>query len=643
MSSSKLFFLTTSRRPSFALCCAIALMLVVFSGCTSQLSSDLNSSVTADRETAEEIQELLTSAEGAESPERDQTYLEAASLLVAIGEDDWARNIFGSIDSDILFAEEFVEYTLLYSRIAIDDDAYFLAQRILTNPRVEQQWEQLDPATKRTVVSRRAELFALLGDSKESVTERIRLSALDLTEEEQDENKDALWQSLMSISEYELQRLSKESQDRSAQGWYSLAALTKNNESDLGRQQETVDNWIAQWPDHPASRRLPSDLRLLRQLVEEQPKIVGILLPLSGPYGATGKAIRDGIMAGYFDAKNKNGRTPAIKLYDTANGNINDIYDTAISQGAEAIIGPLLKQNIEELFYRLDLPVTTLALNSGDSEYGYPTNLYQFGLPVEDEAEQIAERAWLEGHRNAMVLIKQSDTGQRAGDTFTRVWEELGGKVVQRSSFGDKVDYQRVVKNSLLVSDSENRARQIRRLLGSGIKFEEARRRQDLDLIFMMARPQEAQLLKPTLNFHFASNIPVYATRHIYTGSDAGSMSEDLNGIRFTTLPWWFDDNNDIKDAIIKNANPNPSYQQFYAMGLDAYRVQPRLKQLELVQGARFYGSTGALRLNTKRQITRQQTWVEISEGKVALMPDLVLEVDIDSYSEIDPNSRPEL
>ncbi len=642
MSSSTL--LPAARRlPSFILCLSMVLALLIFSGCSTQRSSDTGSTSVVSKETAEQIQELLTAAENADSPERDQTYLKAATLLVDIGENDWARNILGSIDSDVLFNEDFVEYTLLFSRIAIDDDAYFLAQRILTNPRVEQQWDQLDPTAKRTLVARKAELFALLGDSKESVAERIRLSALDITEEEQDKNKDALWQSLMSIPNDELGSLSQESQDRTAEGWYSLAFLSKTNESDLERQQKTIDTWMVQWPDHPASARLPSDLRLLKQLVEEQPQSIAVLLPLSGPYGATGKAIRDGIMASYFDAKNKNNRTPEIKLYDTANGSISDIYDTAINQGAEAIIGPLLKQNIEELFYRLDLPVTTLALNSGDSEYGYPTNLYQFGLPVEDEAAQIAERAWLEGHRNAMILVQETDTGQRAAETFTRVWEELGGNVVQRSSFGDKVNYQRVVKNSLLITESEDRARQLRRLLGGTIKFEEPRRRQDLDLIFMMARPEEAQLLKPTLNFHFASNIPVYATRHIYSGSKAGKLSQDLNGIRFTTLPWWFDDNNEIKRVILQNSNPNPSYQQFYAMGIDAYRAQPRIKQLELVQGARFYGMTGILRLNTQRQIVRQQTWVEISKGQVSLMPDVILEADIDSYSETDPNNRSSL
>jgi len=195
---------------------------------------------------------------------------------------------------------------------------------------------------------------------------------------------------------------------------------------------------------------------------------------------------------------------------------------------------------------------------------------------------------------------------------------------VQSSYFSDQVDYQDVVKKSLLISDSEERAKQIRQLLGGSIKFEEPRRRQDLDLIFMMARPSEAQLLKPTLNFHFASNIPVYATRHVYTGVQDSKINKDLNGIRFTTFPWWFDNNSEVKQAIMRNANPSPTYQQFYAMGVDTYRIYPRLKQLEQVTGAKFYGNTGALSMTTDRRLTREQIWVLIADSVATPLPTVV-------------------
>ncbi|WP_460233912.1 penicillin-binding protein activator [Aurantivibrio plasticivorans] len=581
-------------------------------------------------EVSEKVGQLMTEAQSLDSPERDQRYLQAARLLVDAGEDDWARNILGSIDSDILFDADFVDYTLMYSRITIDDAAYFLAQRILTNPRIEQQWVKLNPEFVQTLRERRAELFALLGDSTDSVNERINLSLLALSDEERVANQNAIWQSLMAVPQDELERLSLESTDPIAQGWYTLAAISKNNDDDISAQLDTIQRWEQQWPNHPASQSLPSDLNLLKQLVAERPKVIGLLLPLSGPYGNTGQAVRDGFMAAYYTANGRSSFTPEVRIFDTHAQPINDVYDLAVQDGAELIIGPLLKENVQELNLRLDLPVPTLALNVVDSAYGFPTKLYQFGLPVEDEARQIAQRAWVEGHRNAMVLVQQTETGQRAADTFAYQWNQLGGQVVQRSYFADQADYQDVVKDSLLVSDSERRARDIRRLLGGNIKFEEPRRRQDIDLIFMMARPSEAQLLKPTLNFHFASNVPVYATRHIFSGTQDKEHNNDLNGIRFTTLPWFFDDYSAVARSVKSSVNPSPAYQQFYAIGVDAYRLSPRVKQLEEVESARFYGATGVLRLNPERQIAREQEWVQIVNGVATPLPKVVSDAYVD-------------
>ena len=109
-----------------------------------------------DIEVAEQVREILELADNSQSPERDQYYLRAATLLADIDEVDWARNLLASIDPDLLFVEAFVDYTLLYSQLAIDTDAYFLAQRILTNPRVEQQWSSFSDDDAKLLRARRA-------------------------------------------------------------------------------------------------------------------------------------------------------------------------------------------------------------------------------------------------------------------------------------------------------------------------------------------------------------------------------------------------------------------------------------------------------------------------------------------------------
>ena len=68
------------------------------------------------------------------------------------------------------------------------------------------------------------------------------------------------------------------------------------------------------------------------------------------------------------------------------------------------IIGPLEKQHVARLHSETALPVPTLALNNVEGSSSYSNLLYQFALSPENEAVQIAERAWQDGHRYAAIL-----------------------------------------------------------------------------------------------------------------------------------------------------------------------------------------------------------------------------------------------
>ncbi len=577
-----------------------------------------------DINVTEQVGALLDQARTSESPERDVLYLRAAELVFSVNEDDWARNLLVAIDADLLSSDDFVSYTLLFSRIAIDDNAYFLAQRVLTNPRIEQQWAYLDGDAIRELRQRRAELFTLLGEPINSVGERVLLTPY-LDEEAQATNQDVIWQNLMSLPTTELQTLRDGATNTMLKGWYSLAVLSKATDQDLARQQASIEQWMQDWPSHPATLKMPRDLTLLRELVQNQPQQVALLLPLKGELSLSGKAIRDGFMAAYFAAKARGSQTPQVRLFDTSEGDIDRIYDLAVADGAQMIIGPLRKEQVSVLNTRLDITVPTLALNNADLPLG---QLYQFGLAVEDEAKQVARRAWLEGQRYAMVVTPTAAYGQRSAEAFQAEWEKLGGTVVKTTSYNSSDDYATLIKQSFLVSESEQRGRRIRSLVGN-VKFE-PRRRQDIDFIFLVAQPQEARQIKPTLALYFANDVPVYATRHLYSGVANPSADRDLNGVRFNTLPWVFDNSSPEKQAVTNFAQPAADYSRLYALGVDAYHLYPRIRQLEEVTGARYYGATGSLRLLANRQIEREQTWAQIINGEAKPLPQIVSEAVID-------------
>jgi uncharacterized protein len=577
----------------------------------------------APLETQEDVTALLAEAFASQSPQKEYLLLRAAEQLNLQQERAWARNLLASVDSEILDTPHFLEYSLLFSDIALADDAYFLAQRILTNPRLQQQWQLLSEEDARTLRERRAQLFALLGETTASVTERQALQQTLDTDEERSSNQDALWQTLMSLPRTELEYRARSTDDEELRGWYSLAALSKNNQTNLERQQALVNEWVARWPMHPASMRLPQDLKLLQQLISERPQQIALLLPQQGKLAKAGKAVRDGFLAAYYQAKSQNNAIPTLRFYDSSEGDFLLTYQRAVNEGAQLIVGPLNKKHVTLLSELETLPVPTLAVNYSETATEPSQGLYQFGLAVEDEARQAAQRAWVEGHRHPLILTTNASWGQRSADAFIEEWQALGGTVADKASFNGKGDYSKVIKTALLVQDSQTRATLLRRLFGQALEFE-PRRRQDVDMIYLIARPTQARQIKPTLAFHYAGKLPVYASSHIYSGAPDKKSDNDLNGVKFSTLPWLFDEHSAEKKAIAEAANPVPAYQRLYALGVDSYQLYPRLRQLEEVPQARLYGVTGSLQLNPQRRVERQQIWAQIRSGIARPLPMVV-------------------
>lgn len=646
MKAPAIFKIRPSRQPLRIQAWLIAALALTIAGCgsTPQLPT-VDSSPIEQSKGLEDVHRLLEQARSSTSPQRERYYLQAAQQLHEQEQNDWARNLLYAIDPALLSPDNFITYTLVFSAVAMDNSAYFLAQRILTNTRLEQQWQSLPLETQLTLGERRAQLFALLGESTNSVKERIRLNDLQPDANAYENNQDAIWQTLMAVPRIQLHYLSQKEEDPLLRGWYSLAALSKNNQTDLEKQQQKVDQWRANWPQHPANQRLPNDLQLLQQLIREKPLRIALLLPQQGKLATAGKAIREGFFAAYYQALQEGSQVPEIQVYDSSQGDINALYQRAVDKGAQLVVGPLDKDKVAALNRNFALPIPTLALNyiepipatmpvpappdetsapvpAADTTE-YTAGLFQFGLAAEDEARQAARRAWLEGHHHALILAPETSWGQRTSQAFSDEWQALGGDIADIARFSSSGDYSKVIKDALLVQQSQDRARQLRQLFGKSIEFE-PRRRQDVDMIFLVATAIQARQIKPTLAFHYAGKLPVYATRQIYTGVEDRKSDRDLNGIKFSTLPWVFDRQSPEKQAIDSYAKTSPAYNHLYALGVDAYRLYPRLKQLHQVPEARLYGTTGALRLTANRKVEREQMWAQIRGGRARPLPVVV-------------------
>ncbi|WP_331345436.1 penicillin-binding protein activator [Cellvibrio sp. UBA7661] len=571
---------------------------------------------------------LLEMANQAPSPERESLVLQAAQVYITNQKVNRARDLLVDMDTDILADQAYIKHTDLLSAIALHEGSNFLAHGILTKPRLEQQWQNMEPFMEVSLREKRAQVFALLGEAQESVNERIQLAGLIDNKTQQQKNQDALWQNLMSIPFAELQQLSQNEHGQAARGWYSLAAINKNNQIDLQQQREQLQNWLREWRGHPAHDNLPSDLRLLQSLIDQQPKQIALLLPMQGKLAEAGEAVRDGFFAAYYQALSNGRYTPEVRQYDSSVDALA-AYQQAVDEGADLVIGPIDKEKVTELSLMPSLQVPMLSLNYPDAPPAQPLKgFYQFGLAVEDEARQVARQAFLEGHRQAMIIIPTQEWSERSARAFTDEWEKLGGIVVNRTQFQTGANYSGLVKDAMLIEQSQIRTRELQQLLGVQLQSS-PRSRGDVDMIFLIADPAQARQIKPTFAFHYAGNIPVYATSQVYSGQPNPKADRDLNGVRFNTMPWLFDTTSSEKQAVAQHTKSAAVYGRLHALGADAFRLYARLPQLEQVPNMRIYGATGALHMLVDGRIEREQIWVRFRNGEAQPLPMVINENEL--------------
>ena len=598
---------------------AASLLTLALAGCQTQSTQpgvSLPAPGTADRQSAIT---LLQSAREAQSPQRDQLQLQAADILYTLGDKTTAEQGAAAIDPQQLTDIEYARYARVYGELLSEDDEFFRALDLVSAPRLEQAWYRLPAETALPLRNLRADLWSLLGDIDSGIAERQRIAAIASDDASISTNNNGFWELLTQLPSRELNTRAEQSRDAQLQAWYQLALLGRNTQSDISTQLTALTRWRQQWPDHPAVSHPPQALQLLEQLANQRAQNVALLLPLSGPLGAAGRAIRDGFMAAYYSSLDAGAPTPGVQIYDTGRDQpFEEIYQTAVNNGAQAIVGPLDKNRVANLLATERLPVPTLALNyaenDGEQSARLTGDLVQFGLAIEDEARQVARQAYHLGHRQAMILAPESGWGQRGVEAFTAEWNNLGGSISISRNYRDNANFSQLISDALLIDESKSRERVLRSTLASPLKFT-PRRRGDVDMLFVLAQPQEARQIKPMLSFFYAGELPVFSTSQVFSGTVNPQRDRDINGVRFTALPWLFEEDNLTRQNIERQASPAPAFARLYALGADAFRLYPRLPMLRQFPDQKVYGLTGTLSLTADGRITREQIWAEIDGG----------------------------
>jgi outer membrane PBP1 activator LpoA protein len=573
---------------------------------------------TADAAMAEQ---WISEAESASPEQSAELLLRAAEVLLREGELDRADDIVRELIIPELAPNQAVRLSLVRARVFRGHAQFQEALQQLSDPLVQSAIIDAPLPRQLQFSQLRASLFAIEGDHLSAAQEWIFIDPL-LASSQQGHNREQIWSSLMQVPTEVLLQHHNSASNRDYLGWLELASVAKDNQGDLESQVRQRDAWLNRWPQHPARKNLPGGLDKLDQLIVERPDKIALLLPVSGRLAAYGKAIRDGFFAAYYASLEQGARLPQVKQYDTEGSDIASVYQQAVRDGNNLIVGPLKKENLTALANngRGNMPVPTLALNRipGDR---FPNGLYQFGLNPEDEAEQIANIALAKGYRRAMIITPEGAWGGKVAQAFSDNWQKNRGIIVASTNFdADSNDYSKQIKDVLQIDASIHRRNQLQQIIGNRPQFEPYRRT-DVDFIFLVARPNEGRAIKPLLAYHYAGDIPVYATSHIYRGTSSPDKDQDINGVHFIDIPWILNETSPLRQAISNELPHSGNYQRMYALGVDSFRLQLRLSQLQHNDSGRLFGETGTLRLNDKRQIERKLSLAEIQEGRPVTVP----------------------
>ncbi|WP_159431069.1 penicillin-binding protein activator [Fontimonas thermophila] len=317
---------------------------------------------------------------------------------------------------------------------------------------------------------------------------------------------------------------------------------------------------------------------------------LALLLPLSGPYASTAEAVRDGFLSRHFDS----GHDGEIRIYDVGDSpqTLLSAYQHALDLGAGFIVGPLKKESVAQLAM-LQPPVPVLGLNYLDPGAVVPFNFYQLGLAPEDEARAAADDALRKNLRRAVVLVPEGDWGTRVLAAFEDQLQQGGGHIIDVARYRQGVsDQSESIARLMGMTESEERHRALTSVLGTRTVFE-ARRRGDIDVVFLGARSQDARVLLPQFRFYRAGGLPHYATALAYDGKP----DPELTGLRFCDIPFMLDAQGvwAQERALAARLPAAAAYPRLYALGRDAYDLAVALQRGFLRVGDGYTGAIGRL------------------------------------------------
>lgn len=330
---------------------------------------------------------------------------------------------------------------------------------------------------------------------------------------------------------------------------------------------------------HAASSVQPTPIIILSNTAKEATTPVGenlgphiaLLLPLKSKSSALARAA-EVVEQGFTAAANaQHGIT--VHIYPTSDEtkDIISAYKQALANGALAVVGPITRDGVTTLANYSGINVPTLALNSTDQPRN-AYNLYFFGLPVENEARQVAQLAAKNRLRNATIISTGTPLSKRLAAAFADEWTNLGGLITAEVLFND--DFNVLTNLPVAPWPEGTEPKPASAVSETGEPLPPGRPLPPPiapgNVAFIAADHDKARLIRPYLN----PTLPVYATSLVFKGNANTLANFDLNEIHFVDMPWLLQPDHPAVMIYPHSVTLlEPEVDRLYALGIDSYRI----------------------------------------------------------------------
>ncbi|MDU5685664.1 MAG: penicillin-binding protein activator [Kluyvera cryocrescens] len=688
---------STFSRMKAARCLPVILAALIFAGCGTQApdqsAAQLQGATQAD--SGFYLQQMQQSS----NDSKTNWQLLAIRALLKEGKSQQALELYNQLPQELNAAQR-QEQSLLAVEVKLAQKDFAGAQALLQKLKADDFDSALQARFWQDTIS--AE------QGKPSLTllrALIAQAPLLATQAEKQQNSDATWQVLSSMTQAQANALVINADENVLQGWLDLQRVWFDNRNDPDMMKAGIKDWQTRYPQNPGAKVLPSQLANVQSFKPASVNKIALLLPLSGQASVFGRTIQKGFEAAKngispvsgsavpeqvaqaastdvispsqaevtdltspqtqapvqapaaaapvqaaATAQSDTAATPEtaepaptaqpqavasvaanpsaeLKIYDTSAQPLNQILAQAQQDGVSLVVGPLLKNNVDELL-KSNTSLNVLALNQPENVSNH-ANICYFALSPEDEARDAARHIHEQGKQSPLLLVPRNTLGDRVTQAFADEWQKLGGGTVLQQKFGSLSELRGGVNGGsgialsgtpVISTQSQPQGVTIggltipaaptdAQITGSG----------KVDAAYILATPEEIAFIKPMIAMRNGSQSGslLYASSRSAQGTSGPDFRLEMEGLQYSEIPMLAGSNPALMQQALRAVNNDYSLARLYAMGVDAWALANHFAQMRGMPGFEINGNTGDLSANPDCVINRKLSWLKYQHGQV--------------------------